>query len=98
LKQFRQSFYYRLAVFPLEVPPLRQRHCFFSRTFSRRFVRVIVRSTKRILRSAPPLLQQHASPGNIRELQHALERAFILAMESSISHLAFQPAGNDGDP
>ena len=80
--QFRADLFYRLNVFPLEVPPLRQRRSdipqlatFFLARYSKRF-------GKRVERIAPETMTRLACydwPGNIRELQNVIERAVVLA-------------------
>jgi transcriptional regulator with GAF, ATPase, and Fis domain len=81
-KQFRQDLYYRLAVFPLELPPLRQRREDIV-PLAEHFLDALSEQScvpsKRISPSTASLLRQHLWPGNVRELQHAVERAFILA-------------------
>ena len=81
-KQFRQDLYYRLAVFPLDLPPLRQRIEDIV-PLAEHFLDVLSEQSrvpsKRISLSTASLLRQHLWPGNVRELQHAVERAFILA-------------------
>jgi transcriptional regulator with GAF, ATPase, and Fis domain len=83
-KQFRQDFYYRLAVFPLELPPLRQRREDIV-PLAEHFLNTLSEQScvprKKISLSAASLLRQHQWPGNVRELQHAVERAFILARD-----------------
>ena len=83
-KQFRQDLYYRLAVFPIELPPLRERKeeilplaAHFLETLSGQ----IDSPSKEISPSAAKALRQYSWPGNVRELQHTIERAFILAGE-----------------
>jgi len=80
-KQFRQDLYYRLAVFPIEIPPLRQRGediLLLAEHFLAEFCKEAGVPSKHLSTSAIQLLRQHAWPGNVRELQHAIERAFIL--------------------
>jgi transcriptional regulator with GAF, ATPase, and Fis domain len=81
-KQFRQDLYYRLAVFPIELPPLRQRREDIV-PLAEHFLGALSGQScvpgKRISLSAASVLRQHLWPGNVRELQHAVERAFILA-------------------
>ncbi len=81
-RQFRQDLYYRLAVFPLELPPLRQRREDIV-PLAEHFLDALSGQScvpgRRISLSAASLLRQHQWPGNVRELQHAVERAFILA-------------------
>jgi transcriptional regulator with GAF, ATPase, and Fis domain len=81
-RQFRQDLYYRLAVFPLELPPLRQRRediVPLAEHFLDALSEQSAVPSKKLSPSAGALLQQHPWPGNVRELQHAVERAFILA-------------------
>ena len=80
--RFRQDLYYRLSVFPVEMPPLRERKedipaltAHFLRLLCARFNRPEVHLTSDDI----GLLHRYDWPGNIRELQHVLERAVILA-------------------
>ena len=80
--QFRQDLFYRLNVFPLELPPLRTRKSDIPLLAAHTIAEV----SKRHGTSAPPLtqedarsLQQYDWPGNIRELQNVIERAVILS-------------------
>jgi transcriptional regulator with GAF, ATPase, and Fis domain len=84
-KKFRHDLYYRLAVFPLELPPLRQRReqiiplaDLFLHTLSEQ-ANV---PPKTFSPSAAAALRKYPWPGNVRELQHAVERAFILAEDN----------------
>ena len=81
-KLFRQDLYYRLAVFPIELPPLRQRKEDIVALASH-FLDSLCEQTEYPLKEISPstvtLLRQYSWPGNVRELQHAVERAFILA-------------------
>jgi transcriptional regulator with GAF, ATPase, and Fis domain len=83
-KQFRQDLYYRLAVFPVELPPLRQRREDIV-PLAEHFLKALSEESfvpcKRLTPSAAGLLRQHLWPGNVRELQHAVERAFSLAVD-----------------
>lgn len=82
MRQFRADLYYRLNVFPIELPPLRDRVedvpplvCHFVQQFSRRM-------KKNIHTIAPATMDQlmrYDWPGNVRELQNIIERAVILA-------------------
>jgi transcriptional regulator with GAF, ATPase, and Fis domain len=81
-KTFRQDFYYRLAVFPLELPSLRERRDDIVPLAEHFLIGLSEQSAvpvKKISSSAAAVLRQHTWPGNVRELQHAVERAFILA-------------------
>src|ERR1700749_2921541 len=74
--QFREDLYYRLAVFPIKLPPLRERLSDVEKlavAFTSRFHPGVSLS-----REALNVLAQHAWPGNVRELRNAIERATIL--------------------
>jgi DNA-binding NtrC family response regulator len=75
---FRQDFYYRLNVFAIEVPPLRQRRDDIIPLAERILQRQGVPQTK-LTAAARDKLVAYDWPGNIRELENALERALILA-------------------
>jgi transcriptional regulator with GAF, ATPase, and Fis domain len=81
-KLFRQDLYYRISVFPLELPPLRERPEDIE-TLAEAFLNNICREAgvapKRLSASSLGLLRQFQWPGNVRELQHSVERAFILS-------------------
>jgi len=79
--KFRQDLYYRLAVFPLELPPLRRRKdqiLPLAELFLNQLCDQANVPRKTIAAPAAALLRQHIWSGNVRELQHAVERAFIL--------------------
>src|SRR5579864_144464 len=81
-KLFRQDLYYRLAVFPIELPPLRHRRedIFpLASHFLDSLCEQIEYPSKEISPAAAIYLRQYSWPGNVRELEHAVERAFILA-------------------
>ncbi len=79
---FREDLYYRLNVFPIRVPPLRDRLEDIP-LLARRFVNDFSRSFRKridgISRESIAALQQHSWPGNIRELRNVVERAMIVA-------------------
>jgi transcriptional regulator with PAS, ATPase and Fis domain len=84
---FREDLYYRLNVFTIFVPPLRDRKAdlllladHFLEKFSREHGKVI----KRISTPAIDMLMAYHWPGNVRELENALERAVILTQGSTI--------------
>jgi DNA-binding NtrC family response regulator len=79
-QQFREDLFYRLAVFPIQLPPLRERMGDIEElalTFAARFHPRIELSREALL-----ILMQHSWPGNVRELRNAIERASILAGDS----------------
>jgi len=81
-KQFRSDLYYRLNVFPIEVPPLRERSEDIPQLV-RYFVQHFGRRTNRTIETIPPRVMESLSryswPGNVRELQNLIERAVILS-------------------
>jgi transcriptional regulator with GAF, ATPase, and Fis domain len=96
-KEFRLDLYYRLAIFPIAVPPLRERSediCALTEHFLAKLSLEAAVPVKHLSGPALTLLQKAAWAGNVRELQHALERAFILAghdLKLGVEH--FQPFG-----
>lgn len=78
---FRKDLYYRLNVFPIEIPSLRQRKEDIPLLVETFLERLNQRYQKTIQAVSPAVMQafeQHAWPGNIRELENLIERAFIL--------------------
>jgi transcriptional regulator with GAF, ATPase, and Fis domain len=75
-QRFREDLYYRLAVFPIHLPPLRERLGDLEElavTFAAKFHPGVS-----ISREALQILMQHSWQGNVRELRNAIERATIL--------------------
>ena len=81
-RQFREDLYFRLSVFPIEIPPLRERGddvLILARHFVDKFCKDL---NKKLLMLAPTALDDlkaYPWPGNVRELQNCIERAVILA-------------------
>jgi len=93
--QFRQDLYYRLAVFPIHLPPLRERHTEVL-PLARHFLAELCRANSCPLKvldaESQFALQEHNWPGNVRELKHVIERAFILSEDDrrlTNEHLIF---------
>jgi formate hydrogenlyase transcriptional activator len=86
-KQFRSDLYYRLNVFPIRVPPLRQRREDIP-PLVRAFVDYCTRRLNKQIDFVPgevmAALIRHDWPGNIRELQNFIERAVILSPETTL--------------
>ncbi|HQZ40069.1 MAG TPA: sigma-54 dependent transcriptional regulator [Vicinamibacterales bacterium] len=81
-RQFREDLFFRLSVFPLTIPPLRDRPSdipLLARHFVERTCRDLGRRTLTLSDRTVQLLSSYAWPGNVRELQNAVERAVILA-------------------
>jgi formate hydrogenlyase transcriptional activator len=79
---FRSDLYYRLNVFPLEVPPLRERRSDIPQLamfFLSRYSRNLGKRMEGISAAATERLKTYSWPGNVRELQNVIERALILS-------------------
>lgn len=96
---FREDLYYRLHVFPLQVPPLRERAGDLPRLanhFLQRFARRHGLEISGYSQAAMDRLLQHSWPGNVRELQNLVERAVILTENATpvqSSALGLPPVG-----
>ena len=103
--RFRMDLFYRLNVFPIEVPPLRERVNdipvlvdYFASRLAARMGKKIAQIEKRSLET----MQQYSWPGNIRELQNVIERCVILAeggvlrLEEGMLQSKAQPATDTG--
>ena len=83
-KRFREDLYYRLSVFPLHLPPLRERMDtigILADYFLHRFSRQVGKILKGIDTKALEAMGTYSWPGNVRELQNVIERAVILAQD-----------------
>jgi formate hydrogenlyase transcriptional activator len=84
---FRSDLFYRLSVFPIDIPPLRERPEDIP-PLVHHFVRKFSRAMGRQVSSIPPhtmdALQRWPWPGNIRELQNVIERAVILSKGTAL--------------
>jgi DNA-binding NtrC family response regulator len=79
---FREDLYYRLNVFPMTIPPLRERRedvAFLAEHFLERFAAQQGRARLRLSAEAQSKLVQYDWPGNVRELENVIERALVLA-------------------
>ena len=85
---FRQDLFYRLNVFPIEAPPLRERHddiVMLVEYFVQRYASRAGKNIRSIDRKSVDLLQSYGWPGNIRELQNVIERSVILSSGDVLS-------------
>ena len=103
-RQFREDLYFRLSVFPVAVPPLRDRKEDIPK-LAHHFVERVARDVGKKVTLSPEalaMLVEHSWPGNVRELQNAIERAVILADGDRILprhlSLATQLAAAAADP
>jgi DNA-binding NtrC family response regulator len=87
-KQFRLDLYYRLNVFPISIPPLRERPediPLLVRHFVREFAQRMNKTIDGISSETMEALSRYAWPGNIRELQNVIERAVVVYEEGKLS-------------
>jgi formate hydrogenlyase transcriptional activator len=101
--RFRQDLFYRLSVFPIEVPPLRERREDIGPLvahFIRQSARRMNRPEPQISKTAFDQLATYHWPGNVRELQNTVERAIILWQEGQLTFdlPAAQANENPGGP
>jgi len=101
---FRSDLYYRLNVFPLEVPPLRERRADIdqlAKFFVSRYARKLGKNITGISEAATQTLVSYSWPGNIRELQNVIERALIvsagptLELENDLSSIPASPIAGE---
>ena len=85
--KFREDLYYRINVFPIFIPPLRDRRediLPLAEYFLQSFCQEYDKNIKRISMPAIDLLTQYAWPGNVRELRNCMERATLICNEEAI--------------
>jgi transcriptional regulator with GAF, ATPase, and Fis domain len=84
---FRADLYYRLAVIPIVIPPLRERPediSLLATAFVQKFARRFHKPIKLISPEAMHRLEQYSFPGNVRELEHLIERAVVLCDSATL--------------
>ena len=97
---FREDFYYRLNVFPVYLPPLRERRTdilLLAEYFLEKFAVENRKNIGRISTPAIDLLMQYHWPGNVRELQNCMERAVLICDEESIKSYHLPPTLQTAD-
>ena len=97
-RQFREDLFFRLSVFPIQIPPLRERTrdvVILARHFVDRFCRDLNKKALTLSSAALDELNSYPWPGNVRELQNCIERAVILCDADTIQprhlSLSFRP-------
>jgi formate hydrogenlyase transcriptional activator len=100
--EFRSDLFYRLNVFPLSVPPLRERSediATLVRYFAQRYARRMNRHIETVSAESIAALERYHWPGNIRELENLIERAVILS-PSPVLHIPLSElkSNPDGQP
>jgi len=92
--QFRSDLFYRLHVFPITVPPLRERREDISllvQYFLSKFSQRMKKNIESVAPEGMQALSRYSWPGNIRELEHVIERAVILSNSAILKIPAFEP-------
>ncbi|WP_250432524.1 sigma 54-interacting transcriptional regulator [Hanstruepera flava] len=95
-KKFREDLFYRLNVFPITVPPLRDRGndiCLIADHMIAEFSRELNRPINQLSKEDKAALINYNWPGNVRELQNLIERAIIISQNNSISWQSIIPQG-----
>jgi DNA-binding NtrC family response regulator len=99
-KKFREDLFYRLSVFPVTIPPLRDRRDdveALANHFIARFCKEMNKKPKSLSADAMAIMEKYHWPGNVRELENTIERAIILCEGSKIKpeHLAIRLTTNN---
>ncbi|WP_136809138.1 sigma-54 interaction domain-containing protein [Desulfosediminicola flagellatus] len=97
---FREDLYYRLNVFPVYMPPLRERRTdilLIAEFFLEKFSNDNNKKIRRISTSAIDMLVQYHWPGNVRELQNCMERAVLICDEDTIKGIHLPPTLQTSD-
>jgi DNA-binding NtrC family response regulator len=98
-KRFREDLYYRINAIEIEIPPLRNRRediPVLSAFFLKKYCEQYRKTGLRLSEAAQEQLKNHSWPGNIRELEHAIEKAVILSEKNVISFMALTPGPGGG--
>ena len=85
--KFREDLYYRLNVFPIHIPPLRERRSdlmLFADHFLEKYNRTYNKNVKRISTSAINMMMSYHWPGNVRELENCIERSVLTSTDGAI--------------
>ncbi|SDP83054.1 sigma-54 interaction domain-containing protein [Desulforhopalus singaporensis] len=94
-KNFREDLYYRLNVFPVYMPPLRERRTdilLIAEFFLEKYARENNKKIVRISTSAIDMMVQYHWPGNVRELQNCIERAVLICDGDTIKGIHLPPS------
>ena len=86
-EMFRQDLYYRLNVFPIHIPPLRERRTdvlLLADHFAEKYSKASLKKVMRISTPAIDMLMAYHWPGNVRELENCMERAVLLSEDGVI--------------
>lgn len=92
-RKFREDLYYRLNVFPLHIPPLRERRSYIPKLteyLARKLSAKIGKTIKEVPQESMERLMSHHWPGNVRELENLIERAIILNRDGMLTIQPFE--------
>jgi len=95
--KFREDLYYRLNVFPIDVPTLRDRGndiCLIAKEMMQEFSKKMNTPIGKLSEADKALLTSYHWPGNVRELQNLIERAIIVSQNGKINWQAIIPSGD----
>ena len=100
-RQFREDLYFRLSVFPIQIPPLRERGddvLILARHFVEKFCKDLNKKPLALAQGAIEDLKTYSWPGNVRELQNCIERAVILTEGDAIHQRHLNLSFRDATP
>jgi len=92
--EFREDLYYRLSVFPIELPALAERKSDIRPLAEHLLATLAPEQPAKLSNDVIDTLEKHSWPGNVRELTHVLERALILSEGApmiNVEHIHFSP-------
>ena len=98
--RFREDLYYRLNVFPIHIPPLRERRSdllLLADHFVEKYNRIQNRKVKRISTPAIDMIMAYHWPGNVRELENCIERAMLMSRDDVIHGHHLPPTLQTGE-
>ncbi|CAM2068185.1 nif-specific transcriptional activator NifA [Sulfidibacter corallicola] len=98
--KFRQDLYYRLNVFPIHIPPLRERKTdipLLCDHFIEKYNKINGKNIQRLSSSAIDMLMSYHWPGNVRELENCMERAVLLSQNDVIRTIDLPPTLQTAD-
>jgi Nif-specific regulatory protein len=98
--RFREDLYYRLNVFPIHLPPLRERRSdilLLADHFLQKYSRIYNKQMKRISTTAINMMMSYHWPGNVRELENCIERAVISSTDGVIHGYTLPPSLQTSD-
>lgn len=93
--KFNEDLFYQMNVFPIIVPPLRERKTdiiLLTDCFIKKYMKRLGKEVKGISFSAIDMLMNYHWPGNVRELENCIERAIILSTDGNIHHYHLPPS------